>query len=281
MQNHEKVKQATRFLEDRLPAGPRPAWALALGTGLGDGMAGLVREWSLSFEEIPGFPKASVPSHAGRLGLARLGGVAIWLQEGRLHLYEGHSPGEVALPLRTLAGLGARGMILTNAAGCLNPLWDAGDLMLVADQINRTGASPLAGPNVTAWGPRFPDMCDLYAPRWRAMALESARERGIRLHQGVYVGVRGPEMETPAETRLYRQAGADAIGMSTVLEAIAARHLGLELLGVSCLTNKNLPDCQAPASLESVIAVAREAAGGLERLLEGALPRLEAALAGR
>ena len=169
--------------------------------------------------------------------------------------------------VRVMAGLGIGSLVVTNAAGALNPQFDAGSLMLMTDQINFTGTTPLAGPNVEQWGPRFPDMSCIFDPELRALALESAAMLGIRLERGVYIGVHGPQMESPAETRMYRQWGADAIGMSTVLEVLAARHLGLRVLGISCLSNKNLPDCMSPVPIEEVIEVAGKAGRRLERLL--------------
>lgn len=177
--------------------------------------------------------------------------------------------------VRTLAELGVKTLIVTNAAGALNPQFDAGGLMLITDHINFTGHSPLTGANDAAWGPRFPDMCEVYSQRLRDIALSAALDLGVRLERGVYICVPGPQMETPAETRAYKALGADAIGMSTVLEAIAARHIGMELLAISCLTNKNLPDCMQPASLEDVIATAGEASGRLSRLVSEIVARLE------
>jgi len=165
-------------------------------------------------------------------------------------------------------------VVITNAAGALNPQFDAGGLMAITDHINFTGRSPLAGPNVDEWGDRFPDMSRAYDAGLRDLTLDTARELGIRLERGIYIGVTGPNLETPAETRAFRILGADAVGMSTVLETIAARHMGLDVLGISCLTNKNLPDCMAETSLEEVIATANAAAGKLARLLDGLLGTL-------
>jgi purine-nucleoside phosphorylase len=194
--------------------------------------------------------------------------------QGRFHLYEGYGPGEVALPVRVLAALGVRRLVLTNAAGALNPLFETGGLMLLTDHLNWTGRNPLAGPNVEAWGPRFPDMCSVYSPAFRKAALDQAARLGLRLEQGVYAGVLGPCLETPAETRALRLLGADAVGMSTVTEAIAARHLGMDILAVSCLTNKNLPDCMAETSLAQVIAQAEAASAKLGGLLSAVIPNL-------
>lgn len=276
MQNAAKVQSAAEYIRQNCPQSPTPGIGLVLGTGLGPLADGLQELCRLPYESIPGFPHSTVESHAGALTLGSLAGIPVWTLQGRFHLYEGYSPAEVCMGVRTLALLGVRTLIMTNAAGALNPQFAAGGLMLVTDHMNFTGQNPLTGPNVEAWGPRFPDMSAVYSPRLRGLALEAALEAGIRLERGVYIGVTGPCLETPAETRAYRLLGADAIGMSTVLEAIAARHLGLDLLTISCLTNQNLPDCMAETTLEAVIAKAGEACGTLARLLATLLPRLAA-----
>jgi purine-nucleoside phosphorylase len=176
--------------------------------------------------------------------------------------------------VRVAHELGARALVLANAAGCLNPQWEAGDLMLITDHVNCTGTSPLIGTNHEPWGPRFPDMGRVYDREYQRLALEAAQTTGVRLERGVYAGVLGPELETPAQTRMYRQAGADAIGMSTVLEAIAARHLGMRTLAFSCLSNSNLPDCMGATSLEEISATARASLGNLIRLLGVLLPKI-------
>ena len=274
MQNFPEVQLAVAALKVRFDAesgfasGDEPI-GLILGTGLsglGASLEGAVR---VPWEELPGFRASTVQSHSGCFALGRLGpGRRLVLaQEGRRHLYEGASPAEVCMGVRVMAGLGVRRLIITNASGAINPQFDAGGLLCMTDQINATGRSPLVGPNDDAAGPRFPDMSAPFDAELRALALESAAMLGIRLERGVYIGVHGPQMESPAETRMYRQWGADAVGMSTVLEVLAARHLGLRVLGVSCLSNKNLPDCMAPVPLEEIIAVAGRAGRQLERLL--------------
>lgn len=276
MQNPRNVKQAVDWLVERMheAGAERPEIGLVLGTGLG----GLARAAELSFSvdyaDIPGFPVSTVSSHAGRLSFGNLSGKPVVLQEGRFHLYEGYAPEDVAMAVRTMAGLGVTTYVVTNAAGCLNPRWNAGELMAISDHVNRTGVSPLTGPNHDEWGVRFPDMSAVYDPELLETALAVAREERVALHSGVYVGVRGPELETPAETRAYRQLGGDAIGMSTVVEVIAARHLGLRILGISCLTNKNLPDCMAEATLEEIIAAADQAGSEVARLLTALLKKL-------
>jgi purine-nucleoside phosphorylase len=269
MQNKRNVQEAVQFVAKEIAHLPRPTMALVLGTGLGPAGAGIEELVVIPYEAIPGFPHSTVESHAGALSLGRLGGVPVWILKGRFHLYEGYTAEEVCRGVRTLAGLGVRTLLLTNAAGALNPQFAAGDLMLVTDHINYTGRNPLFGPNQEDWGPRFPDMSAVYSPRLREIARHTALDLGIGLERGVYIGVSGPNLETPAETRAFRILGADAIGMSTVLEVIAAHHMGLEIAAISCLTNVNLPDCMAPTSLEQVIAQAGKASASLARLLAG------------
>lgn len=267
MQNPGKVQQAATFIRETLGR-PHPARiGLVLGTGLSGALAGLETLASLPYADIPGFPRSTAPGHAGGLAAVRLGGVPAWALSGRFHLYEGYSPAEVAAGVRVLAGLGADTLILTNAAGALNPQFAAGTLMAVTDHLNCTGLSPLTGPNHAAWGERFPDMTRAYDPDLVRLARDCAARLGLRLERGVYAGVSGPHLETPAETRALRLLGADAVGMSTVLEAIAARHLGMRVLALSCLTNQNLPDCMAPVTLEGVLAAAAAASADLGRLL--------------
>ncbi len=262
--------------------GPLPAGTVGLvaGTGLG-GLAGMLAgRRDMPTREIPGFPAATAPSHAGRLVFGRLDGSGqgaggnagrdgrpVALLSGRLHLYEGHAASDVAFGVRLLAALGVTRLILTNAAGALDPHFAPGGLMRITDHINLTGRNPLVGPNDERLGPRFPDMCRAYSPRLGAVADACALTLGLRLERGVYAGVLGPSLETPAETRMLRLLGADAVGMSTVAEVIAARHLGMEVLAVSCLTNLNLPDCMAETTLEAVLATAARAEADLTRLL--------------
>lgn len=274
MQNHTDVTRAAAHVRQALSQ-PHPAeTGIVLGTGLGDWAENLPEIQSFDYADIPGFPCSTVQSHAGKLTAATVGGKPVWIQRGRFHLYEGREPHEVCMGVRTMAELGVKRVVITNAAGALNPQFDAGGLMAITDHINFTGRSPLAGPNVDQWGDRFPDMSRAYDAQLRDLALDTARELGIRLERGIYIGVTGPNLETPAETRAFRILGADAVGMSTVLETIAARHMGLDVLGISCLTNKNLPDCMAETSLEEVIATANAAAGKLARLLDGLLGAL-------
>lgn len=273
MQNPQNVKKAVDVVQDALgkASGVRKfAVGLVLGTGLSDVAQKIFEEnetSGIAFRDIPNFPTTSVASHMG----AFLGGIVnevpVVAQLGRCHLYEGWTPADVCMGVRIMAGLGVEAIIFTNAAGALNPFFKPGSLMCINDQINYTGLSPLTGDNCEQWGERFPDMSMPFDPELREIAHKRALQLGIALENGVYIGVHGPEMETPAETRMYRQWGADAIGMSTVLEVIAARHCGVKVLGISCITNRNLPDCMEPAPLEIIIEAGQRAGKGLESLL--------------
>lgn len=269
MQNPSDVKRAARHAAGLLGNPESGAVAVVLGTGLGGLETRFEGARTLPYAEIPGFPRSTVPGHTGRLTRGRLAGRDVFALCGRFHLYEGYDPAQVCMGVRLLGELGLTRLVLTNAAGGLDPGFETGSLMAIADHINLTGKSPLTGENHAAWGPRFPDMSRVYSPRLMALAGRHALAAGIRLEKGVYAGVCGPQLETPAETRMLRLLGADAVGMSTVLEAIAARHMGMEILGVSCVTNVNLPDCMAETTLDDVLAAAGRAEAGLTALVTG------------
>jgi len=251
-----------------------PGVGLVLGTGLGDWVESLHSRARLDYADIKGFPRSTVSSHSGRLLLAEIDHRQILVLQGRHHLYEGYTPDEVCFGVRVLGLLGVRTLILTNAAGGLNPLFSQGNLMVISDHLNMTGHNPLVGPNIEHWGDRFPDMSQVYDPKLQQRALQTGASQGMRLERGVYVGVLGPSLETPAETRAMRRLGGDAIGMSTVMEAIAARHMGMKLLGLSCLTNLNLPDCMSETSFESIVAQAGQSSHHLAQLLSALVPEL-------
>jgi len=251
-----------------------PEVAVILGTGLGGLAAQVQTVASIPYQEIPGFPPATVESHAGRLLLGTLAGRRVAAMEGRFHRYEGYTLQQIAFPVRVLKVLGAAILVVSNAAGGLHPLWQLGDLVLIADHVNLLGDSPLVGPNDDALGPRFPDMSAPYDGALRALARQVALDAGFAVREGVYVAVAGPNLETPAEYRMLRTLGADVVGMSTVPEVIAAVHLGLRVLGISVVTDRCLPDAPEPASLERIIAVAREAEPRLAALVRGVLERL-------
>ncbi len=275
MQYFELVERAVAWLSERKPVNFTPRVGLTLGTGL-SGLAGNIEELcSFSYAEIPGFPVSTVDSHAGRLILGHLSGCPVAALAGRFHLYEGYTAREVTFPVRVLAELGLEAFIFCNAAGGLDLSMEPGRVMLISDHINFTGDNPLTGPNHEQWGERFPDMSQVYDPGLLELARDCARRLGIQMFEGVYLGLRGPSMETPAETRMLRVLGADAVGMSTVLEAIAARHHGLRVLGFSAISNLNDPGHMEPAPLELVIENASRAGAELVRIIAALLARLD------
>ncbi len=250
-----------------------PDVGLILGTGLGR-LADEIRvDASVPYADIPGFVRSTVETHAGRLLLGTLEGRRVAAMQGRFHRYEGYTLAQVTWPVRVMRALGAGTLIVSNACGGMHPLWDAGDLVLLADHINFLGDNPLVGPNDDAAGPRFPDMSCPYDAELRAAARAVALERGLVLREGVYVAVTGPNLETRAEYRMLRTLGADVVGMSTVPEVIVARQLGMRVLGLSIITDRCLPDALEPASVERIIAVARAAEPALATLVRGVLAR--------
>jgi purine-nucleoside phosphorylase len=251
-----------------------PDVAIILGTGLGALGREIAVETSIDYAEIPGFPLSTVESHSGRLLLGTLGGKQVVAMQGRFHRYEGYSLQEITFPVRVMHALGARTLVVSNACGVMHPLWDTGELMLIADHINLLGDNPLIGPNEDTLGPRFPDMSQPYDPGLRAIAREVAVAAKFILREGVYVGVTGPNLETRAEYRMLRSAGADVVGMSTVPEVIVAVHAGMRVLGISILTDRCLPDALEPATVEEIIAVASRAEPRLTTLVRGVLERL-------
>jgi purine-nucleoside phosphorylase len=251
-----------------------PDVAIILGTGLGALGRAIDVQAVIDYHEIPGFPLSTVESHAGRLLCGTLGGQSVVAMQGRFHLYEGYSAQEVALPVRVMRELGARVLVVSNACGALHPLWNPGELMLIADHINLLGANPLIGPNDDALGPRFPDMSAPYDEPLRALARAVARAQGIVLREGVYVAVTGPALETRAGYRMLRTLGADVVGMSTVPEVIAAVHGGMRVLGISIMTDRCLPDALQPVTLSEIVEVAGRAEPQLTALVRGVLERL-------
>ena len=268
----KQVDAAAAYIHDRGPL--QPVAGLLTGTGLGDLAEAIDVLHSLDYDEIPHFPSSTVESHRGRLLLGRLQDRPVAAFQGRFHLYEGYSPREVTFPVRVLQRLGARFLLVTNAAGGLNPNHRAGDIMLITDHINLTGENPLVGPNRPDRGLRFPDMSRVYDPELIDRARTVARELGLPLASGVYTGLKGPSLETPAELRFLRTIGADAVGLSTVQEVIAAVHAGLRILGLSVITNIADPDAPAPATVEDIIAVADRTAPRLKQLMIAILEQL-------
>ena len=247
----------------------RPRLGIVLGSGLGELADVLTEITAIPFSELPGWPAASAPGHAGRLLLGNLEGVPVVCLQGRLHIYEGHDERLVVEPVLLMRRLGASAVLLTNAAGGLNVAYPAGTLMLIADHLNLTGRNPLIGPNDDALGPRFPDLVDAWSPRLRRLMRRAAADHGVVIEEGVYAGLLGPTYETPAEVRMFRSLGADAVGMSTVLEAIAARWVGLEIVGVSLVTNPGAGVTGQPLTHEEVLAAAAEAGPRLTALVRG------------
>lgn len=267
-----KVNESVAFLQERTEL--RPQIAIVLGTGLG-GLADRIQAATVvPYEQIPYFPISTVTSHEGRLIFGSLGGKTVLAMQGRFHYYEGYEPKDITFPIRVMAAMGIKTLLISNAAGGLNLTFHSGDLMLISDHINLTGENPLRGDNVDEWGPRFPDMTEPYNLDLIEMATRAAKDLGIKVHKGVYVGVAGPSMETAAETRFLKLIGADAVGMSTISEVIVAIHAGLRVLGLSVITNVNNPDDYRPAPVEQVIATAKGAEPRLVRLVEEILKRM-------
>lgn len=269
---HESIDEAASIVRGVFSA--RPDVAIILGTGLGRLAGEIESPTVIEYGDIPGFPLSTVESHAGRLLCGSLGGKTVVAMQGRFHRYEGYSLRQVTFPVRVLHALGANTLVVSNACGGLNPLWSAGDLMLIADHINLLGDSPLIGPNDDRLGPRFPDLSAPYDDALRALARRVAMERGITLREGVYVAVSGPNLETRAEYRMLRGIGADVVGMSTVPEVIVAVHAGMRVLGLSIVTDMCLPDALEPATVEKIIAVANKAEPNLTSVVRGVLERL-------
>ncbi len=265
---------AVEFLRHKLA--PVPSVAVVLGSGLGGFAAELADRTEIPYSEIPGWPPSTAVGHAGRLVAGRIGAAHVAVLAGRAHLYEGYTPAQVAYGVRSLAALGVRSFVFTNAAGGINLEYSRGSLVLISDHINLQGANPLAGPNDDALGPRFPDMSEAYSLGFRETARAVARELGIPLPEGVYAAVLGPSYETPAEIRYLRAIGADLVGMSTAAEVIAANHMGCKALGVSCVTNMAAGIRPGKISHADVLETGEAVRGTLVRFLKALVPRLEA-----
>ena len=248
--------------------------AIVLGSGLGDFAGRLEDAVAVPYGDLPHWPVSKVIGHEGRLVVGTLGGRRVAALSGRAHFYEGHDLRTVTFAARVMARLGVRVLILTNAAGGINVQLTPGTLMVIDDHINLLGSNPLVGANEDAFGVRFPDMSEVYSKRLRGIADAVAREQGLRIGHGVYVAVHGPSYETPAEIRFLRSIGADAVGMSTVPEAIVARHMGVEVLGISCITNAAAGVLPQPLNHDEVMEVARQVRGAFAALLEGIIGRV-------
>ena len=255
-----------------------PLVGLVLGSGLGGVADALDVAAAIPFADLPGWPAATAPGHAGRLLLGRLDGVPAVILQGRLHMYEGNAAGLVVQPVLLMGRLGARAVVLTNAAGGVNPAYRAGTLMVINDHLNLTGTTPLLGPNADAIGPRFPDLLNAWSPRLRVALRAAGRAEDVDLAEGIYAGLPGPTYETPAEVRALRTLGADAVGMSTVLEAIVARWAGIEVAGVSLVTNPGSGYSENPLTHEEVLAAAAEAGPRLAKVIRRFIRDLPAIL---
>jgi len=247
---------------------------IVLGSGLGAFVDALENRVEKPYSEIPGWPVSTAIGHAGKLVIGRVGSTDVIVLAGRAHLYEGYTPAQVVFGVRELHRRGMRSLIVTNAAGGINLSYRPGDLVLISDHINLTGANPLTGPNDDSLGPRFPDMSDAYPREYREIARRAAEQLGVKLGEGVYAGLAGPSYETPAEIRYLRTIGADLVGMSTVLEAIAANHLGMKVLGISCVTNMAAGILPQKLVHEEVLKVGEQARDRLVNLLKAVVSLL-------
>jgi purine-nucleoside phosphorylase len=254
----------------------RPKIALVLGSGLGAFADELTEAARIPYEKIPGFPRSTAIGHAGRLVIGKVEGIAVAAMQGRVHFYEGYTAQQVAFPMRVLGRLGIRSAILTNAAGGINARYTQGALVVIRDHINLQGSNPLIGPNDDRFGPRFPDMTQAYWRPYREVALAAAKQLGINVPEGVYAALAGPNYETPAEIRYLRTIGADLVGMSTVPETIAARHMGIRVLGISCVTNMAAGILDQVLDHKEVIATGERVKGQFIALLRAVLPRIAA-----
>ena len=256
----------------------RPSIAVVLGSGLGAFADDLTQAVRIPYEKIPGFPRSTAIGHAGRLVVGKTADIAVAAMQGRVHLYEGYSAREAAFPMRVLGHMGIRAAILTNAAGGINREYNQGALVVIRDHINLQGANPLIGPNDERFGPRFPDMTEAYAKAYRKSALAEGERLGIEIHEGVYAALPGPSYETPAEIRYLRAIGADLVGMSTVPEVIVARHMGIRVLGISCVTNMAAGILDQPLSHAEVLETADRVKGQFIALLRAVIPAIASSL---
>ncbi|MCP4690694.1 MAG: purine-nucleoside phosphorylase [Desulfobacterales bacterium] len=265
----QKVIEAGKFLESR--AVSDPLVGILTGTGLGDGAPSLEGGESIPYNDVPHFPRPTVQSHVGRILTGGIRGAGVIVMQGRFHLYEGFSPRTAAFPIRVMQALGVKTLILSNASGGLASRWSPGDIMIISDHINLTGENPLIGPNDDQWGPRFPDMSRVYDARLARLARRGGEEIGLLPRGGVYAGLKGPSLETPAEVRFLKSIGAEAVGFSTIHEAIAAVHGGMKVLGLSVVANAHDQDNPMPADVDEIIATARAAAPKLASIIESVI----------
>lgn len=269
---YEKLKKCYDCVREKTDFAPKAA--IVLGSGLGDYAESIRVEYELSYSEIEGFPVSTVPGHAGKFIFGYVDRVPVVCMKGRVHYYEGYPVSDVVLPTRLMKLLGAEILFLTNAAGGVNTSFHAGDLMLIKDQLSVFAPNPLIGANIDELGVRFPDMSTVYDPELQQIIRKAARENGIFLQEGVYVQLTGPSFESPAEIRMLRTLGCDAVGMSTVVEAIAANHMGMKICGISCICNLAAGMTAAPLSHEEVQAAADAAAPNFKRLVTESVKKM-------
>jgi purine-nucleoside phosphorylase len=274
-----RAERAAKFILSRTKL--RPRIGVVLGSGLGSFADELKGSTSVDYRRIPHFPRSTAIGHAGRLVIGETAGVAVAAMQGRVHFYEGYSLQEVTFPMRVFGRMGIRAVILTNAAGGINRNFHQGALVALRDHINLQGSNPLIGPNEERFGTRFPDMTHAYAPEFRKFALEQAGKLGIVMHEGVYAALAGPSYETPAEIRVFAAIGADLVGMSTAPETIVARHMGMEVLGISCVTNMAAGILDQPLSHQEVLETGERVKGEFIALLRGVIPQIAEAIRGK
>ncbi len=269
---HKMLNEAVDYIKSQIDF--KPQIGIILGTGLGSLVDGIEMVGTVDYDKIPNFPVSTVESHAGRLLFGNLRGKPVVCMQGRFHFYEGYSFQQIAFPVRTMNALGIKTLIVSNAAGGMNPNFKAGDIMLIKDHINFFPGNPLIGPNDNNWGDRFPDMYEVYNKGYQQLAKDVALEQGLRIQEGIYVGLTGPCLETAAEYRMLRGFGADAVGMSTVPEAITAHHQHNKILGFSIITDMGLPDNMHPCSLDDVIGNAEATEPKLRELIAGCVEKM-------
>jgi purine-nucleoside phosphorylase len=266
------IDEAAEYIASRIQT--RPEIGLILGSGLGVLGDDLEQSVTIPYHDIPHFPMSTVEGHAGELVIGRMQGRVVMLMRGRFHLYEGYEAERTTLPVRVMKVLGVKTLLVTNAAGGVNLDYEPGDLMVISDHINLTGRNPLVGPNDNALGVRFPDMSEAYSRRLREIAKQSASDLGFGVREGVYVGLLGPNYETPAEIRMLRTLGIDAVGMSTVAEVIVARHSGIEVLGISCISNMAAGILDQPLNHEEVMETSEKVKDKFISLVMAVLPKM-------
>jgi purine-nucleoside phosphorylase len=272
----KNTQRAAKFILSKTKL--RPKVGLVLGSGLGAFAEDLAGSAHVPYARIPGFPKSTVEGHAGKLVIGKLGDIAVAAMQGRVHYYEGYTAREVTFPMRVFRQMGVQAVVLTNAAGAINASYGQGALVAIRDHINLQGTNPLIGPNDERLGPRFPDMTDAYSKAYRQIAAEEAKRLNIPLPEGIYSAFSGPSYETPAEIRFLKSIGGDLAGMSTVPEVIAARHMGIRVLGISCVTNMAAGILDQPINHAEVMETGNRVKGQFVALLRAVIPRIAATL---